>query len=69
MSGPAGDPVEVDVVLGKGDAGGSRLAPSGEVELQVDGYLVAQEHVGYPKETHKDKENAVVSKEAQLGSI
>lgn len=53
VSGPAGDPVEVDVVLGKGDAGGSRLAPPGEVELQVDGHLVAQEHVGYPKETHK----------------
>lgn len=48
-SGSAGDSVEVDVVLGEGNAGGSRLGPLGEVELQVNGYLVAQEHTGYSK--------------------
>lgn len=53
MSGSAGDPVEVDVVLGEGDAAGSRLAPLGEVELQVNGYLVVQKHNGYSKETQE----------------
>lgn len=41
--------MEVDVVLGEGNAGGSRLGPLGEVELQVNGYLVVQEHTGYSK--------------------
>lgn len=61
VSGSAGDPVEVDVVLGEGDAGGSRLAPLGEAELQVNGYLVVQEYNGYSKETHKHTDNAIVS--------
>lgn len=69
MSGSAGHPVEVDVVLGEGDAGGSRLAPLGEVELQVNGYLIVQEHTGYSKQTHKHRENASVSQEAPLEKI
>lgn len=64
VSGSAGDPVEVDVVLGEGNPGGSRPGPLGEVELQVNGYLVAQEHTGYSKCT-KPTENAPVGKEAQ----
>lgn len=56
----AGDPMEVDVVLGGGDAGGdaggSRLAPLGKVELQVNGYLIVQEQFSYSKETHKQTE-------------
>lgn len=64
MWGSAGDPVEVDVVLGGVDAGGPRLAPLCEVELQVNGHLAVQEHISYPKETHKHTENVHVSKEA-----
>lgn len=67
MSGSAGDPVEVDVVLGEGDAGGSRLAPLGEVELQVNGYLIVQEHTGYSKQTHKHTEKCICKPKGTTG--
>lgn len=41
--GVSGQPVDVDVVAGGGTAGGLGLGPPGEVELQVDGDLPAQE--------------------------
>lgn len=41
--GVSGQPVDVDIASGGGTAGGLGRGPPGEVELQVDGDLPAQE--------------------------